>query len=289
MGSAVKPAPFAYTRARTLDEVFDLLDRHGAEAKILAGGQSLVPALNLRLAEPRILIDINRIAELAGIDRTGEGLRIGALVRHFELETSPLVARDAPLIAAAMPHVAHPAIRSRGTIGGSLALADPAAELPACCVALDAVLVLRSRGGERRVPAAEFFRGLYETALAPAELVAAVEIPAPQRGARSAFLELARRHGDYAMVGVAAQATVADGRFVGGRIVFFGIGAKPVLARHAMQAVADRMLDTAAIAAGQAALDGDLDPPGDLHGGPAMKRHLARVLLGRALAQVARP
>ena len=277
----LKAPSLAYLRASSLDQVFDALAEHGEEARILAGGQSLVPALNMRLSEPRLLIDINPLVALAGIEQRGTMLRIGALARHSVVGASPLVARLAPLIHQAIPHIAHPAIRNRGSFGGSLAQADPAAELPACVVALDAVLHLASRRGERVVAARDFFRGLYETALAPDEILTAIDIPVAPPGARSVFLELARRRGDYALVGLAAEA-----RAGGLRLVFFGIGGKPVEAPAAAAALAAG-ITAERIAAAQAALGRDLDPPGDLQADAATKLHLARVLLGRAARALA--
>lgn len=266
----MKPAPFAYARARSLDEVFDTLDRHGDDARLLAGGQSLLPTLNLRLSAPSLLLDITGLAELRGISERPDGtLVLGALTRHAMLATDPLVARRAPLLAQAAPHIAHAAIRNRGTLGGSLALADPAAELPACAVALDATIVARGRDGERRIAASDFFQALYTTDLRPGELIVALEIPPADH--RTVLLELARRHGDYAIVGLAATSAP--------RLVFFGVGATPVRARGAEAAFA-----AGDIAAAQAALDAELDPPGDLHGPPALRRQLARTLLARAAA-----
>jgi aerobic carbon-monoxide dehydrogenase medium subunit len=276
----VKPAPFAYHRPASLDETFDLLARYGDEGRILAGGQSLVPVLNLRLATPRALIDINRLPGMDQIRLAPEGLLIGALARHEAVEHSALVAAHAPLIAAAMPHVGHQAIRTRGTFGGSLALADPAAELPACVVALDATIRTARRGRGRSIRAADFFRGIYTTALEPGELLAEVVIPPLSGGWRSAFAELARRHGDYALVGLAAHAAVRDGLVDVIRLVFFGVGPTP---RRATTA-------EAAVVAGRGAeapLDSDLDPPADIHGSPALRRHLARVLLQRVSQQIA--
>jgi carbon-monoxide dehydrogenase medium subunit len=233
----------------------------------------------MRLATPSALIDINRVPGLDHIRLAPEGLVIGALARHQAVERSPLVATHAPLVAAAMPHVGHEAIRTRGTLGGSLALADPAAELPACMVALDASIRTARRGGGRTIRAPDFFRGIYTTALEPGELIAEIVIPPPGPGWRSAFMELARRQGDYALVGLAAHARVGDGLPSEVRLVFFGVGPTPVRA-HAVEAVivADRDVDTA--------LDGALDPPGDVHASPALRRHLARVLLRRAWAQI---
>jgi carbon-monoxide dehydrogenase medium subunit len=283
----MKPAPFEYHRPASLAETFDLLDRYGDDGRLLAGGQSLVPALNLRLATPRAVIDINRIPDLDGIRVTGEGLVIGALVRQEALERSPLVREHAPLIAAAVPHVGHSAIRARGTIGGSLALADPAAELPACAVALGATIRAGRRGGSRDIAADDFFRGIYTTALAPGEIVTEILLPRPAAGWRWGFEELARRHGDFALAGLAAGARVAGpGVVAEARLVFFGVGPRPVRARRAEAALAGRRADAEALAAAGRALDGDLDPPGDVHGSPALRLHLARVLLSRVVGRL---
>jgi aerobic carbon-monoxide dehydrogenase medium subunit len=237
----------------------------------------------MRLLEPRLLIDINGVAALDGIEERDEGLRIGALARHGEIGRSALVARLAPLLHQAVPHIAHPAIRNRGTFGGSLAQADPAAEFPACTVALDATIVLASRCGGRAVAAGDFFRGLYETALAPSEIIASVQIPCLPAGTRTAFLELARRRGDYAMIGLAARARIADGQMCDARLVFFGAGVKPIEAKNAAAALTDGP-PLARVARAQEALADDLDPPGDLQADSSTKRHLARVLLARAAA-----
>jgi len=283
----MKAPPFAYVRAGSLADVFALWSAAGPDARLLAGGQSLLATLAFRLSEPSTLIDISRVAELAGISAVGDGIRVGALTTHAELGSNVLVRRQAPLLTEAVPLIAHPAIRNRGTIGGSLAYADPAAELPACCVALDATIIVRSATAERRIPAAQFFTGLYTTALAENELIAAVEFPAPMPDERSAILELTRRSGDYAMAGVVARAHVSRGTLTDPRLVFFGVGEAPVTARAAMVALAGKPATPETIARAQAALDGDLDPPEDQHGGPDMKRHLARVLLARALQRLA--
>ena len=279
----MKPAPFAYHRPATLGEAFHLLERYGADARILAGGQSLVPALNMRLATPAALVDINRLPGLDAIDFAAEGLAIGALARQETVLRSPLVARHAPLVAQAMPHVAHLALRTRGTVGGSLAQADPAAELPACAVALDAVLRVAGRGAAREIPAARFYRGIYTTALEPGEILTGMVIPPLAAGWRSHFSELARRQGDYALVALAAHARVADGAIAEARLVFAGVGLTPVRAGRAEAAVSGRRPDAALAEAGRA-LDADLDPPADVHASAALRRHLARVLLTRALA-----
>jgi len=279
----MKPAPFDYHRPASLAETFDLLERYGDDGRILAGGQSLVPALNMRLATPRAVIDINRLPGLDAIRLTPEALVIGALARHEAVERSPLVREHAPLITLAMPHVGHEAIRTRGTFGGSLALADPAAELPACAVALEATIQVEGRSGRRDVAAAEFFRGIYTTALEPGELVTEVMIPGARPGWRSGFQELARRHGDFALVGIAACARVDAGALADSRLVFFGVGAGPVRARGAEAALKARRPDADVLAAASRALAGELDPPGDVHGSPALRRHLAGVLLGRVV------
>jgi carbon-monoxide dehydrogenase medium subunit len=279
----MKAPAFAYLRAASLAEAFRLWTEAGPEARLLAGGQSLLATLAFRLSEPSTLIDISRVPELEGIAMAGDMVRVGALTTHAELGMSDVVRRQVPMVAEAVPLIAHPAIRNRGTIGGSLAFADPAAELPACCVALEAQIVARSAKGERRIAAAQFFTGLYQTALNDKELIAAVEFPVARPGERSVILELARRSGDYAMAGIAARAKVAAGRLIDPSLVFFGVGDRPVNAVRTMGALAGKPVMPATIDAANAALDADLDPPADQHGSPEMKRHLARVLLARAL------
>jgi len=281
----VKAPAFSYVRPRSLGETFELLDRYGEEAKILAGGQSLIAALNMRLAAPRVLVDIGGLPGLSGISLSEATVTVGALTRHRTVETSPEIARHVPLLAAALPHVAHAAVRNRGTFGGSIAYADPAAELPACSLALDAQFVIANRKGERRVRAREFFKGLYETDLEPGELLVAGEFPTLKPGYRSTFQELARRHGDYAIVGVAAHAKFTEGVLSDVRLAFFGVGATPVLARGASQAL-EGTRDADAILAAQAALVEDLSPFDDIHSSAAMRLQLARVLLGRVAGQL---
>lgn len=279
----MKPAPFAYVRARSLAEVFDLLETHGADARILAGGQSLLPSLALRLSAPAVLVDISRLQELRFIDEQAGAVRIGALARHADVESSEIVARRLPLLAQAMPNIAHVAIRNRGTLGGSVSLADPAAELPACMVALDATLVIAGRTGERRVAADDFFKGMYETAIGPGEILVRVEIPASPAGAKTHFAEFSRRHGDYAIVGLAAIAGRPGPKPAGLRLVYFGCGDRPVRAQRAESA-----LDAAPPAERRAILDAtlkaDLDPQTDMHAGPQTRLHMAAVLAERALA-----
>src|SRR5712671_1087452 len=216
----MKAPRFAYARPASIAEAMALLQKHGDDARVLAGGQSLVPMLNFRLAAPKVLVDINRIESLAGIKVTKSFVRIGALTRHVDLERSADVAEHLPLVASAIPHIAHPAIRNRGTFGGSCALADPAAELPACALALGATFVVAGKKGERRIAAEDFFKGLYSTALKEGELLVAAEFPLPKPGYASAFGELARRHGDYAMVGLAAHGLQRERRLFDIHVVF---------------------------------------------------------------------
>ena len=279
----MKPAPFAYVRAESLDQVFDLLDEHGDDARILAGGQSLMATLNMRLSAPEVLIDINRIDGLSDITRDGDTLRVGALARHSQVLASEDVTAMAPLVAQAMPHVAHQAIRNRGTFGGSIAFADPAAELPAVSRAISARMILQSRSGTRTVDANDFYLGLFETALEPGELLVAVEIPKIADDGRTAFMELARRSGDYAIVGIGVQGRIDGGNFADMRLVFLGAGDRPILASAASDALNGNPHNDNTVAAAQSALDADLDPMADLNGPPEMKMHLARVLTKRAL------
>ena len=283
----MKPVPFAYHRPASLEEALALLERYGPDGRILAGGQSLVPALNMRLATPAALIDINRVPGLDGISLEREGLVIGALARHETVETSSIVARHAPLISQAMPHVGHRAIRARGTVGGSVALADPVAELPACLVALDAVIRVAGNGIQREIPAVKYFRGIYTTDLAQGEIVTAVVVPPIRLPWRSRFDELARRHGDFALVGLAAHCRVEGGVVKEARLAFCGVGATPLRALHAELALSAARPGANASAEACRALDADLDPPGDVHASPVLRRHLARVLLARTLAQIA--
>ena len=286
----MKPAPFDYVAPRTLEEALgELAERaaRGDDAKVLAGGQSLIPVLNFRLAQPSVLVDINRIEPLEFVEeRPDGGLAIGALARQRRLERSAAVARRAPLLAEALPFVAHPQIRNRGTLGGSLAHADPAAELPAVALALGATLRLVRRGGERRLPAREFFTGLFATALEPDELLAAVEIPPEPARTGWAFLERARRHGDYAMCGVAARVSLdGAGNCASASIVLISVGDGPVEARRAAASLRGGALGPESIrAAAELAANDEIDPAGDLHASAPFKRQLARVLTGRALA-----
>ncbi|HET7763792.1 MAG TPA: xanthine dehydrogenase family protein subunit M [Burkholderiales bacterium] len=279
----MKAPRFAYARPASVAEALALLDKHRDEARVLAGGQSLVPMLNFRVAAPKVLVDINRIAALSGIKVTKSHVRIGALTRHVDLERSADIARHLPLVAAAVPHIAHPAVRNRGTFGGSCALADPAAELPACALALGATFVVAGKRGERRIAADDFFRGLYATALKSGELLVAAEFPLARPGYVSAFGELARRHGDYAITGIAAHGSTQGGKFSGLRVVFFGVGDRPQLAAHFARALEGQPAAAKSVAAALSKLDADLAPRADLYSSAATKLHLAKVLAGRVL------
>ncbi|MGD9903675.1 MAG: xanthine dehydrogenase family protein subunit M [Vicinamibacterales bacterium] len=284
----MKPAPFVYHRPDTLDEALHLVAEHAGEAKALAGGQSLVPAMNFRLAQPAVVVDLNRVPALAGLEAVaGGGLRLGAMARQRALEHDPTVGRLAPLLAEAMPLVAHPPIRTRGTLGGSLAHADPAAELPAVMLALDATFGVRSRAGARTIAAADFFLGLFTTALANDELVVEATLPPLPPFSGWAVDEVSRRHGDFALAGAAAVVTL-DGRgHVGAvRIGLFGVHDCAVRAVNAEGTLAGEAPTNAAIAAAaHAAAWRDASPVGDLHASPHYRRHLTDVLVRRVLAR----
>jgi aerobic carbon-monoxide dehydrogenase medium subunit len=280
----MKSPPFAYARPETLAEAFALLT--DPEAKALAGGQSLLASLAFRLSQPSTLVDIGRLSELSGVALFGDRLRIGALTTHAQLTRASLIRQHAPLLADAAALIAHPAIRNRGTIGGSLAYADPAAELPACVVALDATIVVVSAKAERRIAAADFFTGLLSTALGDGELIAAVEVPIGTSTDRTSIIELARRSGDYAMAGAVVKLAMDGVQISRARIVMFGVGERPVLADCASAALVGQVLSAVSIESAQTALDDDLDPPADQHGSPEMKRHLAKVVLGRGLNKI---
>ena len=282
----MKARAFSYLRARTVEEALGAHAQAGEDARFIAGGQSLVPALALRLQAPQLLIDITHIPELRGGRREGDSLRIGALTRHCEMLREPLIGEFAPLLRAAAPFVAHPAIRNRGTLGGSIALADPASEFPAMVLALDAEIEIAGLAGSRRVKADGFFIDLFETVLAPGELVSAVHVPVFRPTQRIAFDELARRRGDYAMAGCGMIATCDGPAIESIRIAFFAVGNVPVRAGAAEAALNGVPLDAGRIAAAQAALELDLAPPESDEVPPAMRLHLARVLLGRLLARV---
>src|SRR5665213_3763975 len=279
----MKASAFSYARATSVGNALELLAAHGDGAKVLSGGQSLMPAMNLRLISPELLIDIGDLGELRGIALAGGTLRIGALARHVELLNSPEIAAHAPLLTEAIAHVAHPAIRNRGTLGGSLAHADPASELPACMVALNAIIIVRGPNGERRIAAADFFKGIYETALSAQELLVAVELPVAGKNSAHFFFEFARRHGDYAIAGLAAASIVEGDVFTDLRMAFFAVGDRPVLA-----GAANRLINIAitpeVLSDASAALGEELNPQEDQQASVSMRRHLAKVLMSRSVS-----
>ena len=282
----MKPAPFQYFAPTTLDQALDLLERYNYDAKPLAGGQSLVPAMNFRLARPGVLVDLNRVPDLAFV-RPGSdgGLRIGAMTRQRQVERDPLVAERAPLIHETMPHIAHPQIRNRGTFGGSLAHADPAAELPAVLTALQGRFRLESKRGQRWLSADEFFVDFFTTALEPDELL--VEIAVPPLPARTgwSFQEVARRHGDFAMAGLATLVTLDEqGRVQEARLVYLSVGDGPVTARQAAQVLqGQEPTEEAVQEAAEVAARQDVDPVSDIHASSDYRRHLVKVLARRTL------
>ncbi len=281
----MKPPPFEYHVADSLDQALSLLADYGDDAKPLAGGQSLIPLLNFRLARPTALIDLNHIDALKGITRGADGgLRIGAMTRQRALERDTNVRQYAPLVVETMPHVAHPQIRNRGTVGGSLAHAEPAAELPAVMITLGARVRLRSKTAERWVACDDFFTGLFSTALQPGELLTEVDIPALPKRSGYAFEEVARRHGDFALLGVAVLVTLDDaGVCRHARVTLVNPGAGAERCRRVAEVIMGT-IPTASIAAeaGEVAA-ADVTATGDIHASPAYRRQLARVLTRRAL------
>jgi carbon-monoxide dehydrogenase medium subunit len=279
----MKPPTFDYRRPASLAEAAALLARHAGDAKLLAGGQSLVPLLNFRLLRPGLLIDINRLAELDFIHEEDGELRIGALVRHHKLETSPLVAARYPVLAAAMAYVAHLAVRNRGTIGGSLAHADPAAELPMLAVLLDAEIRTDSAAGRRTHAARELFRGPLETALGGDEIITEVALPALPPRTGWGFAEVATRHGDFAIAAVAATLTVADRRIAEARLAATGVAETPLRFPTVEAALVGERLTAEVIAAASAEARAAVMPPSDLRASADYRRHLVGVLTGRVL------
>lgn len=287
----MKPPPFDYETARSLDEALDVLARRGGEAKVLAGGQSLIPVMNFRLARPAVLVDLNPVSELDFVRESGDGaLAVGALARQRRLERDSTVARLQPLLAETAPWIAHPQIRNRGTVGGSLAHADPAAELPAVALALDARLHLKRRDGDRELPASDFFTGLFTTALRPDELLTRVTFPALPPRTGCAFDEIARRHGDYAQAGAAAVVTLGDdGTIRRARLVFLSLGDGPLLASKAAgmlegETPSEELFQAAAATVTDPS-NREIDPTDDIHATAEYKRHLAGVLTRRVLAR----
>ncbi|OGO26773.1 MAG: hypothetical protein A2W33_02310 [Chloroflexi bacterium RBG_16_52_11] len=282
----MKPAPFEYFAPTSVDEALANLAEYGYEAKVLAGGQSLIPMMNFRLAQPSVIVDINKITELAYIRENEEGgLRIGAMARHNQVEHNPLVAARAALITDAMPQIATVQVRSRGTFGGSIAHADPSAELAAVSVALDGSFLLRTQRGERWIPANEFFVGLFTSVLEPDELLLGANFPALPERTGCALVEVARRTHDFALVGVAAVVTLdRDDRCQRARLVFFSVGDGPVIAKQAADLLKGQELTLKSMrAAAETAAKLDIDPGSDIHASADYRRHLAGVLAYRAL------
>jgi len=282
----MKPAPFEYFAPTTVDETLSLLAEHGYDAKVLAGGQSLIPMMNFRLAQPSIIIDLNNISELFYIRSNGDGgVHIGAMSRHHQVETDPLVAERAPLIYESMPHIATVQVRSRGTFGGSIAHADPSAELAAISVALEGDFLLRNQRGERWIPASEFFLGLFTSVLEPDELLIEAKFPPITERTGFALEEVSRRPHDFALVGVAAVVTLDKNELCRkARLVFLSVGDSPVEAHQAVETIVGKKLTPEIIrAASEIAAQKDIDPGSDIHASAEYRRHLAGVLSRRAL------
>jgi aerobic carbon-monoxide dehydrogenase medium subunit len=279
----MKLPPVDYEAPRTVSEAVELLAEHLDEASVLAGGQSLIPLLALRLAHPAVLIDINGVDELSGVWAADGWVSIGAMTREYVAEESGTVADAVPLLAAALPLIGHEAIRSRGTVGGSLAHADPAAELPAVARALDAEFVVRGPSGERVVPAAEWFEGYLTTSRLPDELLVEVRFPAAGRGTGVSFQEVARRHGDFAMVGLAASVTLSDGVISDARLAFAGVSDVPARAAGAEDLLAGERPSAELVDEAARRAAGDIDPPADLHGSAEYRKKVAAALVRRGL------
>jgi aerobic carbon-monoxide dehydrogenase medium subunit len=281
----MKLSPVDYEAPGTVAEALDLLAEHGDEASVLAGGQSLIPLLALRLAQPAVLIDINGVEGLSGVSTTDGWVTIGATTREYMAEESATIAESVPLLAAALPLIGHEAIRSRGTVGGSLAHADPAAELPAVARALNAEFVVRGPSGERVVPAAEWFEGYLTTSRGPDELLTEVRFLAARPGTGTSFQEVARRHGDFAMVGLATSVTLNVGTITDARLAFAGVSDVPARATAAEELLegerptAELFDEAARVAAA------DIDPPSDLHGSAEYRKKVAAALVRRGLRE----
>jgi carbon-monoxide dehydrogenase medium subunit len=285
----MKPAPFEYVAARSLEEALAVKARHGAEARFLAGGQSLIPAMNFRLAQPALLVDIKPVKALDFVRLDGDGsLHIGALTVHRTTERDPTIARHQPLLHEAAPRVAHAQVRNRGTLGGNLAHADPASEFPAVMLALEARMKGVSSRGERWIEAHDFFQGVYTTALEADEMLAEVALPALAPRSGTCFLEVSRRQGDYAMMGVAAVVTLDEhDHCARARLTFCNAGETPVLAASASAGLRGQPLGDSELRAAAAAAASEIDPADNVHATAAFRRHLAGVLARRALAQAA--
>jgi CO/xanthine dehydrogenase FAD-binding subunit len=281
----MKPAPFKYVAASSLDHALSLKAGYGDEARFLAGGQSLIPAMNFRLARPAVLIDINGLAELAGVSRSeAKEIRVGALTRYSALQRGGDFLQACPLFADALPHIAHPQIRNRGTIGGNLSHADPASELPAVATAMGARMRIKSASNEREVAAADFFVGLLTTDIAVDEMLVEVLFPEPKPRSGSCFMEVARRRGDFALAGVAAIVTLdEEERCADLRLALCGVGETPVDASRAAASLVGQRLTDKAIEAVAAEVQDTIEPSGNVHASPDYQRHIAGVLVGRAI------
>lgn len=282
----MKPHLFQYIRAESTQAAIALLEEFGEDAQILAGGQSLVPTMALRMANPETLIDISAIAELQTIELSDGVLTIGAGCRYVDVLNSDLVAKSAPLLCQAIPYIAHGAIRNRGTIGGSLALADPASELPACMLALDAVIIVESKDGQRKIPAGDFFQGTYFTDLAENELLVAIEMPEIASNQIHKFYEISRRSGDYAISGGAFVLTHEDGRIADARLAYFAVSDCAVLATKAGEALVDESLSSEIIETVSDIAAGEIEFFADLYNGEATKKQLTKVLTRRMLTKI---
>jgi len=282
----VKPAPFEYVRPRSLAEALEVLRAHGDEAKCLAGGQSLVPLMNLRLSKPGVVVDLNALKDLAYVRAEDRSVSIGALTRQRVLETSPVIRQRAPLLAEVTPLIGHPPIRARGTFGGSLAHADPAAEYPAVVLALEGRMRVARAGSERQIPAEEFFVTYLTTALEPVEILTEVTLPVLPPRTGTAFVELTRRHGDFAIVGVAAVVTLDEaGAISRARLALCGVGPTPLRAPLAAAVLQGQRPSRALVAeAGRVAMD-EADPADDLHGSAEYRREMTAVFARRALGR----
>jgi aerobic carbon-monoxide dehydrogenase medium subunit len=283
----MKLPPVEYEAPTTVADAIDLLGEHEEEASVLAGGQSLIPLLALRLARPALLIDINGIDELSGISAADGSVAIGAMTREYVAEESETVAGAVPLLAAALPFIGHEAIRNRGTIGGSLAHADPAAELPAVARALDAELVVRGPSGERVIPAAQWFEGYLTTSRRPDELLLQVRFPAAAKGTGVSFQEVARRHGDFAIVGLAVSLVLSGGVISDARLAFAGLSYVPARAAAAEDLLTGERPSAELFDEAARRATGDIDPPGDLHGSPDYRKTVAAALVRRGLRAAA--
>ena len=285
----MKPAPFEYYAPDSIEQALDLMNQYAGDAKILAGGQSLVPAMNFRIVQPGVLIDLNHAAELGYVREDENVLRIGAMTRERELEFNPLISNWAPLLTEAAPHIAHPQIRNRGTIGGSIVNADPAAELPVLMLALRARLKAKSVAGERWIDAQDFFLGMFTTALEPEEILVEIELPASPPRAGWSFMEVAPRAGDYALMGLAALVTLAeDGKCEHARLVYLNAGEGPVETQEAEKLLIGEALNDHLIeAAASKVSETEINPFGNIHTSPEFQRHLANVLTKKALKQAA--